>query len=89
MELPYKVKPPSIVVKAIGQPSIVIDLAVLAAVDTEAVEELHEFLRKRLLTSNNKVATAIARAALRTAMRCPNVRIQGRLAITSEFPVTN
>jgi hypothetical protein len=33
MELPYKVKPPSIVVKAIAQPSIVIDLAVLAAVD--------------------------------------------------------
>jgi hypothetical protein len=30
MELPYKVKPPSIVVQAIGQPSIVIDLAVLA-----------------------------------------------------------
>jgi hypothetical protein len=88
VELPYKVKPPSIVVKAGGQPSIVIDLAVLATVDTKAVEKLNEFLRKRSLTSHNKVATAIARAAVRTAMGSPNVRIQGRLAITSEIPVT-
>jgi hypothetical protein len=52
-------KPPSIVVKAIGQPSIVIDLAVLAAVDTEAVKKLHEFLRKRREHVGNPVFSSV------------------------------
>ncbi len=81
-------KPSSIVVETGDQAGIVIHLTVLAAIYTEAVEELDEFRRKSCLTSKNEVATAVARAAVSTAMRDPGVRIQSRLPITSEFPVT-
>jgi hypothetical protein len=86
MELPNKVKPASIVVKAGDQTSIVKDLAVLMAVYAKTICEFNEGFGEYLTAGNNKIAAAITGTSIRVPASRASVGIRCRLAVTAKFP---
>jgi hypothetical protein len=81
-------KPSAVVVKAGSQASVVINLAVLSTINSQAIQELLECLRIYLSAGGNEIAAAIAHAHVRASMNNPRIRVNRRLSITTKLPFT-
>jgi hypothetical protein len=84
----YTMKPSAVVVKAGSQASVVINLAVLSTINSQAIQELLECLRIYLSAGGNEIAAAIAHAHVRASMNGPRIRVNRRLSITTKLPFT-
>src|ERR1700675_3847070 len=80
-------KPPRIVVLTGFDLAVVIDLPILLRRDADRFQKCNEPWRIHPKSNQTEIPTPNTSTFIRPALLCASVRIDGRLAITCEFPL--